>query len=299
MNYICQYCGKVCKNKNSLVQHERLCKLNPNHQEHTGFQYGWSKGLNKNNNKTLKKISEKLLLKNYKEFIPYQCEKCGKLVKENYGSGRFCSRKCANSKQHTNEQKEKIKNSIINHYRSIQRHISSDEKICPICGKKYYTNNKTCSKECGYKYKTQNGVSEETRQKLSDRVQQKIKNGIHIGWTTRNIESYPEKFFKRVLENNDIKYEFNKPILKNNLGVYENGCYFLDFALSNKIDLEIDGKQHKIKERKTHDKIRDERLINNGWKVYRIEWKNPNTKKNSDYIKEEINKFLKWYNENK
>jgi len=27
---ICQYCGKECKNKNSLIQHEIRCKLNPN-----------------------------------------------------------------------------------------------------------------------------------------------------------------------------------------------------------------------------------------------------------------------------
>lgn len=27
---ICQYCGKECKNKNSLVQHELRCKKNPN-----------------------------------------------------------------------------------------------------------------------------------------------------------------------------------------------------------------------------------------------------------------------------
>ena len=29
-DYHCRYCGKECKNKNSLVNHERYCKLNPN-----------------------------------------------------------------------------------------------------------------------------------------------------------------------------------------------------------------------------------------------------------------------------
>lgn len=29
-DFICKYCGKVCKNKNSLVQHEIRCKENPN-----------------------------------------------------------------------------------------------------------------------------------------------------------------------------------------------------------------------------------------------------------------------------
>lgn len=29
----CQYCGKECKNRNSLCNHERLCKENPNRQD--------------------------------------------------------------------------------------------------------------------------------------------------------------------------------------------------------------------------------------------------------------------------
>ena len=34
--YICQFCGKECKNPNSLRNHERLCKANPNHQVTSG-----------------------------------------------------------------------------------------------------------------------------------------------------------------------------------------------------------------------------------------------------------------------
>lgn len=30
--FICQYCGKECKNANSLRNHERLCKQNPDRQ---------------------------------------------------------------------------------------------------------------------------------------------------------------------------------------------------------------------------------------------------------------------------
>lgn len=30
--FICKYCRKICKNANSLRNHERLCKLNPNYQ---------------------------------------------------------------------------------------------------------------------------------------------------------------------------------------------------------------------------------------------------------------------------
>lgn len=58
-NYICKFCSKVCKNANSLRNHERLCKLNPNHQE-TYFKthLPWNKGLTKETNETLKKSGE-------------------------------------------------------------------------------------------------------------------------------------------------------------------------------------------------------------------------------------------------
>lgn len=47
----CQYCGKVCKNKNSLVNHERLCDKNPLAQDKTYLRKtipgrgGWNNGL--------------------------------------------------------------------------------------------------------------------------------------------------------------------------------------------------------------------------------------------------------------
>lgn len=45
----CNYCNKLCKNKNSLSNHERLCKNNPNKQD-SNFKYvkePWNKGLTK------------------------------------------------------------------------------------------------------------------------------------------------------------------------------------------------------------------------------------------------------------
>lgn len=34
---VCQFCGKECKNRNSLCNHERMCKQNPNRQTGVGF----------------------------------------------------------------------------------------------------------------------------------------------------------------------------------------------------------------------------------------------------------------------
>ena len=61
--YICKYCGKVCKNKNSLVQHEIRCKENSyridvskcfrNHKSHPA----WNKGLTKQNDPRVAKYA--------------------------------------------------------------------------------------------------------------------------------------------------------------------------------------------------------------------------------------------------
>lgn len=46
--------------------------------------------------------------------MSYLCERCGKVVedKDKFGSGRFCSRACANTRQHSAETKEKIRQGV-------------------------------------------------------------------------------------------------------------------------------------------------------------------------------------------
>ena len=67
--YNCKYCGKECKNANSLSNHQRLCKLNPNPKLNSPLAHkrkgtpSWSKGLTKETNIILankaKRISNK------------------------------------------------------------------------------------------------------------------------------------------------------------------------------------------------------------------------------------------------
>ena len=71
-SYICRFCSKVCKNANSLRNHERLCKLNPNRQLTKYEKYGpipgfnqkgripWNKGLTAETNESLANASKKL-----------------------------------------------------------------------------------------------------------------------------------------------------------------------------------------------------------------------------------------------
>lgn len=65
--FICKFCGRECKNDNSLRNHERLCKLNPNRQispfvnfnkECTdGKRNVWNKGLTKDTDSRVKQQS--------------------------------------------------------------------------------------------------------------------------------------------------------------------------------------------------------------------------------------------------
>lgn len=64
MEYICKFCGKVCKNANSLRNHERLCKLNPEHQVSSWVKFNkerehaWNKGLTKETDERVRKYAE-------------------------------------------------------------------------------------------------------------------------------------------------------------------------------------------------------------------------------------------------
>lgn len=99
-----------------------------------------------------------------------------------------------------------------------------------------------------------------------------MKEGKIKPWLSRNIKSYAEKFFIKVLKYNKINY----------ISEYHELKYFLDFLILTpkcKIDLEIDGKQHTYLENIEKDRIRDEILMKLGYKVYRIAWNEINTEK--------------------
>lgn len=268
----------------------------------------------------IKQISAYVNRKNY-------CLNCGKeIVGHDRLRKKFCCSSCAasyNNKKRelkSEEEKKKISDSIKNYlltntkkkhnFKFISECINSglilnpynaeykdniinakkySEKTCVVCGKTFkpfinknghlYKGN-TCSEKCNHELKRLNGQL--TQERL-------IKNGIHKGWQSRNILSYPEKFWITVLKNNNIDFIPNKPLK------HENSNYFLDFYIeinNRKIDLEIDGKQHKYEGRKESDKIRDEFILNNNIEVYRVEWGEINSEKGKQLMKEKIDKFL-------
>lgn len=216
------------------------------------------------------------------------CENCSSLTDGNYGSGRFCSSVCARAYS------TKSKRIEINEKVSKKLKGPIKRKKCKQCDSIfiYKKTNEFCSNSCSAIFRTSN---EQYIKKLSDAANENVKNGTHVGWQSRKVRSYAEKFFETFLINNNLKFDIEHKIKKTDLGFEDASNYFLDFYLTDfNLDLEIDGKQHEYPERKESDRIRDEALNKFGIKVYRIKWKNPNNELNKEYIKNEINKFLKY-----
>jgi hypothetical protein len=71
----CQFCGRSCKNRNSLCNHERLCKQNPEAMKPTGYAANltihkghpaWNKGLSKETDARVAKMANTIKNRNEK-----------------------------------------------------------------------------------------------------------------------------------------------------------------------------------------------------------------------------------------
>jgi very-short-patch-repair endonuclease len=195
------------------------------------------------------------------------CENCSEEHDGSYGSGRFCSSKCSRGFSTKNKRKkinENVSISLKKRWENMSdeckkehaercKHEQTKETKKKISEKnKLYWKDNHEAKQRLSNFRKGKKTSEETKKKLSDIMKKRVKEGKHKGWQSRNIKSYSEKFFVNVLKENGLDdYIFNFPIKKKSLGIDCNANYFLDFFFENKkLDLEIDGKQHEISERK-------------------------------------------------
>jgi len=130
--FICQYCGKICKNLNSLRQHEIRCKENPNKYS---IDYM---------DKSLETLKKKFPEKYIKHDYVIKCAKCGKeftvTCSENmFLKGKYphyCCKACANSHIVSNETKKKISEGV-----NKANNVAADKKLnkivyktCENCG---------------------------------------------------------------------------------------------------------------------------------------------------------------------
>lgn len=160
--YICE-CGKTFNDSQKFNGHKAHCKLHHISkygnldilQEHDRKCTLHSKTTNTLRHEVAVNKKQNDLLQWASEH--HTCEHCGKVMTEKFGSGRFCSRACANVRVHSEEEKQKISDSILNSYPVSLLHTqyNASPKYCMICGKMLsykQRNHKVCSRECVSEY---------------------------------------------------------------------------------------------------------------------------------------------------
>lgn len=149
------------------------------------------------------------------------------------------------------------------------------ELVCIQCESpfRWYRKKETCSEICAKKL-------------TGSRAAKTMKvRGTFSGWHNRKGErSYPEHYFEDVFKNEGITgWIPDKKV----------GRWFIDFAFNDKmIALEIDGKQHKYPDRAESDRLKDEYLKSQGWKVIRVDWFNPRTEDGRDKLHPQVKQVL-------
>ncbi len=160
----------------------------------------------------------------------HTCEKCGKVMTEKFGTGRFCSRACANSKQHSEETRKKITASaaafydisklidepsenaclpLRQHYEAITNYKNSPNCCC-ICGATLpyeKRHNKTCSKECKNKLASVLAIKNKNGGLTVGGGPKNTKHGKYQGF---NCDSIYELVYLIYCLDHNIKIERNK-----------------------------------------------------------------------------------------
>lgn len=205
---ICDLCGFQTENSKIMSNHKR-------------WQHVMPKGSDKYID-TCRKISDSCKEETITKVCI--CEKCGSsfnqtLTKHQWdtkkGIRRFCSSKCSHARNHTDDTKRKISQSLI-----------KPDKICPFCGKSFHTKSTFCSKSCAMKnrYASVNKASlEYYRQQCA---------------FTFALKDYPDEFDFSLIES----YGWYSPINSdkpNLFGVSRDHMVSVKYGWENNIDPKI------------------------------------------------------------
>ena len=212
------------------------------------------------------------------EEILYYCKKCGKPVYEKFGSGKFCSRSCANSHVQTKEINEKRSKTLSQRY--LDRHVDR-YSICKICGKKFklpinsygkWYARATCSDECFSKANSLNGIK---GGRISANIQvRRSKNEIYFC-------ELCEKHFKNVRHNEPIFNGWDADVIIDDIkyAVLWNGQWHY-----RKIRCD-----QSLEQIQTRDKIKLDQIISCGYTPYIIKDMGRYNKK---FVEEQFNLFI-------
>ena len=110
-----------------------------------------------------------------------KCEKCGKIHDGSFGSGRFCSRSCANSRKHSKETKEKISD-------SMKEYNNQHTFICKFCG----FNAKTIRGLANHVNHCKLNPNRVIHHNKNSNKKVKLRNKITLDITYKELEEYRE-----------------------------------------------------------------------------------------------------------
>ena len=283
--YACE-CGRIFDKPNSFNGHKSKCHV---HLEQTGKL---AKKLEQDRI-TNKKISITMneLYANQKEekltkwiAEQHQCERCGKVMTEYYGSGRFCSRSCANSNPQSTLTRELISVGVQHvatelgqdrHQRCVEKY-ESNPVYCVSCGKRLSyerREKKTCGDEACIKVRLRAGG---------------IK-GIQTQGDARRSKN--EILFAELCQSHFSKVETNVPLFDGwdadviihdyKLAILWNGSWHFD-KLTEK---------HSVLQVQTRDKLKIQAIKDYGYTPYIIE---DHGGFNKNFVKEQFNTLLQY-----
>jgi hypothetical protein len=210
------------------------------------------------------------------------CENCGIEHEGNYGSGRFCSSKCARGFS-TSKKRKEINNKISKKISDKKRFVT---KECPVCNESFIKEwkrrkQKTCSRKCGYKWLYHKDNPEYKNNKLNAR-----KAGL------KSVESQKEK---RRSKNEKLLYEMIKEVYSDTIHNESmfNGWDADIIIPSKKIAILWNGKWHYEKITKSHsvkqvqnrDMIKINEIRKCGYTAYVVK---DMGKYNPDFVKEQF-----------
>jgi hypothetical protein len=211
----------------------------------------------------------------------YNCEKCGCKVQQKYGSGKFCGVSCANTRTHSIETKEKIKN-------TLKSKVEIIILICPICNinfpKRKNKNTKTCSRSCGSKFYAQTDQGKLHRQKIGCKSA-----------SIQTLRSKNEMYLYELL----LKH-FNTFKIENNQKIF-NG-WDADIIITDlKLAILWNGKWHYEKIKQNHsllqvqnrDKIKLKEIYKCGYSFYVIK---DMGRFNKNFVEQEFIKLINFIN---
>lgn len=140
--YTCE-CGKTFSTPNSFNGHKSNCKI---HYKAVGKDIDVVRekravSIKSVLNDKYQHINEEIQLKWIDE--KHTCEKCGKVMTEKFGSGRFCSQSCSNSHQMTTAWRTNLSNAVTGNSLTVEEfektRINPDELQieCEICHRRF------------------------------------------------------------------------------------------------------------------------------------------------------------------